>query len=240
MKEFYTYIYYDPSRNNEPIYIGKGKDDRVWVHLKSSNKKSYFIRRLLKMKRNGINPVIGIINCKDEEQALSLEIWFIYKFGRKDLKLGTLLNLTDGGEGISGAKLIFTKEHKDKLSEASKGKLKSDEHKKNVKKARAKQVMKLGLKRKLVICPHCNTEGGANNMERYHFDNCKNKSPRTVMQEANVEPKPVISKIIVSCPHCGKSGISLIMSRWHFDKCKSKKMVESKSPDLAASINAVL
>ncbi len=29
----YTYIYYDPSRNNEPIYVGQGINDRVWVHF---------------------------------------------------------------------------------------------------------------------------------------------------------------------------------------------------------------
>ena len=38
----------------------------------------------------------------DEEFALFLEEELIQKLGRKDLGLGTLLNLTDGGEGHSG------------------------------------------------------------------------------------------------------------------------------------------
>lgn len=29
--------------------------------------------------------------------------------------------------------------------------------------------------KKTIICPHCNKEGGAGNMVRYHFDNCKSK-----------------------------------------------------------------
>jgi len=33
MSEYYTYIYYDPLRNWEPMYVGKGKDDRALVHL---------------------------------------------------------------------------------------------------------------------------------------------------------------------------------------------------------------
>jgi 6-phosphogluconolactonase (cycloisomerase 2 family) len=27
---------------------------------------------------------------------------------------------------------------------------------------------------KLIVCPHCNLIGGASNLTRYHFDNCKN------------------------------------------------------------------
>lgn len=30
-----------------------------------------------------------------------------------------------------------------------------------------------GKKQNIVICPHCNKEGGILNMKRYHFDNCK-------------------------------------------------------------------
>ena len=29
------------------------------------------------------------------------------------------------------------------------------------------------VKQKQVICPHCNKQGGANAMKRYHFNNCK-------------------------------------------------------------------
>jgi len=31
-----------------------------------------------------------------------------------------------------------------------------------------------GIPKKTITCPHCNKTGGAGNMKRYHFDNCKN------------------------------------------------------------------
>ena len=43
-------------------------------------------------------------------------------FGRKDLGNGILYNKTDGGDGVSGAKLPKTKEHKNKLANAHRGK----------------------------------------------------------------------------------------------------------------------
>lgn len=100
---FYTYIYYDPSRRNEPIYVGMGQKKRAWVHLRAK-RKSPFIQRLQFMKKNNISPVIGIYADLDKEFALFLEEELITKFGRKDLGLGSLLNLTNGGEGGTGRK----------------------------------------------------------------------------------------------------------------------------------------
>ena len=116
---YYTYIYYDPSRNNEPIYVGKGQKERAWGHLRSK-KGGPFINRLRYMQRNNINPIIGLYAGIDEEFALFLEEELISKYGRKDLGLGPLLNLTDGGEGLSGRKM--TDETKKKMSEKRKGK----------------------------------------------------------------------------------------------------------------------
>jgi hypothetical protein len=140
MDIFYTYVYYDPSRDNEPIYVGKGKNDRAWKHL---NKKGMhpFIQRLQFMRRHNITPVIGFYAGFDEEFALFLEEELIRKFGRKDLGLGTLLNLTEGGEGVSGSRKIFSVEHKKKLSIALSGKPKSGEHKQHIKDKRKLQII---------------------------------------------------------------------------------------------------
>ena len=118
-ENFYTYIYYDPSRNNEPIYVGKGNANRAWDHLKS-NKKHPFIHRLKFMKKGSISPIIGIYAAIDEEFALFLEVELIAKYGRKDLGLGPLLNLTDGGEGMSGN--IRSVETRAKIGKANLGK----------------------------------------------------------------------------------------------------------------------
>lgn len=110
---FYTYIYYDPSRNNEPFYIGKGQGNRAWSHFRS-NRQCPFVSRLKYMKKNHIKPVIGLYSDLEEEFAHLLEQELISKFGRKDLGLGPLLNMTDGGEGASG--IVWSKERKEEWS----------------------------------------------------------------------------------------------------------------------------
>lgn len=149
MTLFYTYVYYDPSRNNEPIYVGKGKDSRAWSHLKSK-KKHPFIQRLQFMRKNNILPHIGIYSDFDEEFAHLLEQELISKFGRKDLGKGSLLNLTDGGEGSSGYEHTCSTRLKLK-------KIKSDKV------------------RKLLKCPHCGVLGGEGAIHRWHFDKCKER-----------------------------------------------------------------
>lgn len=129
---FYTYILYDPSRNNEPFYVGKGKGDRAWRHFGRKGIHP-LIQRLQFLKRNNIQPYIGIYGALDEEFSLFLEQELISKFGRKDLNKGSLLNLTDGGEiGPKGSKHTFTKTHRDNLSKSSIGKKKSDSAKNNM------------------------------------------------------------------------------------------------------------
>lgn len=95
MTDFYAYIYYDGS---VPIYVGKGKGSRAYDHLQHAKNK-HLKNKLAKMKREGRDPVIEIFEMPDEQSALNLEVWWIALFGRKDLGLGPLCNLTDGGEG---------------------------------------------------------------------------------------------------------------------------------------------
>lgn len=125
-KQYYTYIYRDPSCNNEPIYVGKGHGSRASTHLSRSDNHP-FINRLNKMKVNGVAPFIEIINAIDEDHAFFLEECCIESIGRKDLKKGTLLNLTDGGEGGSGA--VRSQTHKDIISAALTGLKRSVESK---------------------------------------------------------------------------------------------------------------
>ncbi len=119
MMNFYTYLYRDPSRNNEPIYVGKGRQKRAFYHLGRKDKHP-FTQRLQWMKNNGIQPVVEFL-CKDvdEELAHLCEMEAIDKFGRKDLGKGPLLNLTDGGEGLTGFKM--PEEQKAKIRAANKG-----------------------------------------------------------------------------------------------------------------------
>ena len=60
---------------------------------------------------------------------------------------------------------------KNNISAATKGRPKSAETKIKMRKPKGPQ--------RTITCPYCNKEGGASNMLRYHFDNCKHKPTET-------------------------------------------------------------
>jgi hypothetical protein len=101
---------------NEVFYVGIGSD-------------KYYSRAYTKWGRNKLwknivdkteYSVEILFEDLDWELACKKEIEFIKLYGRKDLKNGTLTNLTDGGQGSLGTKR--TDEHKKILSERMKGK----------------------------------------------------------------------------------------------------------------------
>lgn len=167
MSQFYAYIYRDPSRNNEAIYVGKGSGKRVYNHLKNRDKpkakeNKQFMGRLRNMKEAGVEPVIQIFNCESEELAFLFEEEAIDKYGRIDLGKGPLHNHTNGGEGTSNP----SPETRQKKSDAMKGKSASVETRQ-----KKSEAMK-GKVQPIVICPHCGFVGAKS---RWHFDNCKYK-----------------------------------------------------------------
>lgn len=60
------------------------------------------------------------------EEAIQLEQHYIKQFGRRDLKTGFLVNLTDGGEGCQN--MIRTPEHNAKISSSLKNRKLSESH----------------------------------------------------------------------------------------------------------------
>jgi len=120
---FYVYIYRDPT-NGQPFYVGKGKGPRFSRHLKRQDKHP-LTQKIEKLRSLSEEPKIEVIEKPSEGFALRAEEFLIVYFGRKDLGLGTLLNLTNGGEGSSGIRM--SQATKDKLSLAFKGKKQSPE-----------------------------------------------------------------------------------------------------------------
>lgn len=114
---FYVYTYYDP-RNGDPIYVGMGRKDRAFTHWKKKANNIFFQNVLNKIRANGLTPRIEFVAIeltKDEANRLESELIALY--GRRDLGLGPLLNLTDGGDGAHG--LQVTAERKKHQSEVS-------------------------------------------------------------------------------------------------------------------------
>lgn len=182
----YVYLYRDPSRANEPIYVGKGKGRRAWSHLKRTDMHP-LVQRLQLMERNGVEPTITMLADRlDEELAYLVEVEAISKFGRKSVGAGPLLNLSEGGEGNStgnGGALkgrTQTAEHIAKRVVSLRGRVKSEAE---IAKLRAwKRPPELGAKiaarfagkpQQQVTCPHCGKIGGVMVMKRWHFDKCR-------------------------------------------------------------------
>ncbi len=116
--DYYVYLYL--REDGTPYYVGKGKDDRAFST----------IRRIRVPSRDRI--VFPFTNLTEEE-SLSKEKELIAKYGRKDIGTGILRNLTDGGEGSSGAKR--TPEQIERLRLAITGKKRTPEQIERIKKA---------------------------------------------------------------------------------------------------------
>jgi hypothetical protein len=83
VKDFYTYLWL--REDGTPYYVGKGTGYR-WS----------------KKHRVGLAPPkerIIIYPAESENDAFETEIALIWYYGRKDLGLGCLRNISDGGEG---------------------------------------------------------------------------------------------------------------------------------------------
>lgn len=93
---------------NEIFYIGIGEDKK---RLYSHKNRNIHWKRIV--KNHGFLANVIIENCTWEE-ACNTEKELIKIIGRKDLKLGPLVNMTDGGEGSCG--LILSKETKNKIA----------------------------------------------------------------------------------------------------------------------------
>lgn len=190
MKNCYVYAYLREA-DNSPYYIGKGSGSRAY--LKHQN---------ISVPKDNKLIVILASELTDAE-AHVLEIELISKYGRKDNGTGILRNLTDGGEGTTGA--ILTEQTRKRMSSASKGVAKSVKHRESISRA---------------------LMGGRKTTE--HIANISAaKKGKEIPEQQRIKMiagltgiQKTVSKI--KCPHCEKIGNSNIMKRWHFDSCPHK------------------
>lgn len=170
---FYVYVYLDPRKPGgkyddlhftaEPIYVGKGKNNRYKDHLRNARKgvDSYLCNKLRKIISCGLEPiVIKLYEGLDENVALKLEVETIAKIGHKNI--GPLANITSGGESQNGhynsffghkhteltkmrmrlggvgnrSKRTISEETKNKISQANKGRTRSADAIQKYKKAK--------------------------------------------------------------------------------------------------------
>ena len=97
IKQFYCYAYI---LNNIPIYVGKGTGLRYKIDRHEHSSHRYLCNKIKKEGRENIK-ITFLRSDISEIEALEWEKWYIWLYGRKKLGLGTLYNMTNGGDGNS-------------------------------------------------------------------------------------------------------------------------------------------
>lgn len=126
-KARYIYIYLDPRKPGyfkyeceqivlefeyEPFYVGQGQGSRYTRHMNQSNLSAtggnqIKVRKLRHIVIAGFNPldyVVFPLAGLSLEESNSIEVAIIKTIGRIDTNTGVLVNLTDGGDGMTGNK----------------------------------------------------------------------------------------------------------------------------------------
>ena len=124
MKVFYTYLWL--REDGTPYYVGKGTGDRAFRKRKLHNPPTH--------------ENILIQDYPDEASAFAAEKFLIALYGRKNIGTGCLWNLTDGGEGTSGA--VYSVRSRERISYVARNR--SPEHRTKLGAAHRGKVISVG------------------------------------------------------------------------------------------------
>lgn len=155
----YKYYIYRHIRTdiNIPFYVGIGtvgnnpstkryQYHRAYTYAKKSKSRSRHWCNIYNKCNENIDVDI-LFETDSWEEAQNKEREFIALYGRIDLGTGTLVNLTDGGEGANGA--IVPYERRERISKSMKGMVKSQEQINKIAKALSGRSRPESVKQKL-------------------------------------------------------------------------------------------
>lgn len=202
---------------NEVFYVGIGTKRRrdknnSYERANSMFSRSKFWRAIV--GKTGFKVEI-LLESNDYQWISDKEVEFIKRIGRRNLGLGTLCNLTDGGSGIKNP----SEEARMAMGSAMRGKHHSEETKKKIGiYSKGKPNVMKNIKGK----SHPNF-GKRRTEEVVRRQSERLKGKKRSEKEKQSLRKPKGKQKIVTCPYCGKSGGHAI-HRWHFDNCKNKKL----------------
>jgi hypothetical protein len=100
---------------NEPFYIGIGSDS-TYKRANNIRNRNIFWKRIVAKTEYEVEIMLDDLNW---EEACNKEKEFISLYGRSDIKMGNLSNLTDGGDGAHG--VIFSDKRKKEISKRING-----------------------------------------------------------------------------------------------------------------------
>jgi hypothetical protein len=106
---------------NKVFYVGIGNDLKYKRSFSKYNRNKHW-HNIVNKTQIEIEILFDDINY---DEAKNKEIEFISLYGRRDLGIGTLVNMTNGGEGCLG--MIVTEDVRNKISKNNKGKKISQE-----------------------------------------------------------------------------------------------------------------
>jgi hypothetical protein len=179
------------------------------------------------------------------EEAYQMEKDLIKFYGRRDLGLGALVNMTDGGDGRFGA--IASEETRRKMSQSQKGlntwtkghkttnetkeKISNilKEYWKHNTKAPLTEEAKEKIRQSLTGRPGTwiGKKHSEESLQKMRDSHGKGKNNKRYGQKNSADTIKKMSESAknrerAECPHCRKVGEKNAMMRWHFDKCKNK------------------
>ena len=191
-----TYVYkHTRTDNNQIFYIGIGSDENEGYKRANTTKgRNDYWHKITNKVAYRVEILYDNIDC---ETACEKERELIKIIGRRCLNEGTLVNITEGGEGFRSN---HTEETKRKISENLTGKTYEEIH-------GVKNADKERLKR---------SEGAKNQWANTSKEKRKEIAKKSGDKQRGI---PIIYKD-VKCPHCGKDGKENNMYRWHFENCK--------------------
>jgi hypothetical protein len=100
---------------NEVFYIGIGSG-RNYERANRISRRSNWWNKIVAKAGRRVEIIVDNISW---DEACQKEQELILKYGRRDLGKGTLVNMTNGGDGVTG--IVMTEEHKRKIGQANKG-----------------------------------------------------------------------------------------------------------------------
>jgi len=190
----------------EVFYIGIGKDI----------KRAYYFFHRSQFWNNIYNKTdIEVkVLCKDIDLELAYEIekYLISYYGRKDIGLGTLVNLTNGGETVSG--YIATTEVRKKMSISAKNRERKTGEKNHMYGKTHTDEYKLKMSQILKVVKNSDENKAKVSKQ---FKGSKQSAEHIAKRMASM-PKSFAK---VKCPHCEVLGGGSNMLRYHFNKCKN-------------------
>src|SRR4051812_4099199 len=97
---YYVYIYYDTRVSPPlPIYVGKGKKNRIYTHLRKKGSHNPGLKgKINHIRELGLEPYYEFYKKHlSFKEAMEIETALIKNIGRLNNNSGPLCNLTDGG-----------------------------------------------------------------------------------------------------------------------------------------------